>query len=126
MEMEPEEEHEQRSDLKRQVESLRRQLESVRREHNLSDEQFEQFKNKVELDTLLDSERAKEIQKLLESEDRYGAILKILTHINERAVEVAEMLLDVTDDLRADVEALKQQKPFLTRLWSKKPGAKAS
>jgi len=56
----------------------------------------------------------------------FGAILKILTHINERAVEVAEMLLDVTDDLRADVEALKQQKPFLTRFWSKKPGAKAS
>jgi len=34
----------------------------------------------------------------------FGAILKILTHINERAVEVAEMLLDVTDDLRAERE----------------------
>ena len=75
--MEPEEE-EQRRELK--LESLRRKFESVRREHNMSDEQFEQFKNSVEFASLINEERAKKIHELLESEhsrDRNNAILEI-------------------------------------------------
>ena len=138
--MEPEEE-EQRLELK--LESLRRKFESVRREHKMSDEQFEQFKNSVEFASLINEERAKKIHELLESEDsrdRNNAVLEIFGYTDDRAIEVFGKLLPALEDLRVDidalraeiadlrskVEALKQQKPFLTRFWSKKPGAKAS
>jgi len=140
MEMEPEEE-EQRLELK--LESLRRKFESVRREHKMSDEQFEQFKNSVEFASLINEERAKKIHELPESEDsrdRNNAVLEILGYTDDRAIEVFGKLLPALEDLRVDidalraeiadlrskVEALKPQKPFLTRFWSKKPGTKAS
>ena len=139
--MEPEEE-EQRLELK--LESLRRKFESVRREHKMSDEQFEQFKNSVEFASLINEERAKKIHELLESEDsrdRNNAILEIFGYTDDRATEVFGKLLPALEDLRVDIDALraeiadlraevealkKQQKPLLTRFWSKKPGAKAS
>jgi len=133
MEMEPEEE-EQRLELK--LESLRRKFESVRREHKMSDEQFEQFKNSVEFASLINDERAKKIHELLESgdsRDRNNAILEIFGYTDDRAIELFGKLLPALedlraniDDLRAKVEALKQQKPFLARLWSKKSAAKTS
>jgi len=50
---------------------------------------------------------------------------KLLPALEDLRVDI-DNLRDEIDDLRTDVEALKQQKPLLTRFWSKKPGAKAS
>jgi len=81
-------------------------------------------------------QRAKEIHELLESDDsrdRNNAILEIFGYTDDRAIELFGKLLPALedlraniDDLRAKVEALKQQKPFLARLWSKKSAAKTS
>ena len=86
----------------------------------------------------------KKIHELLESEDsrdRNNAILEIFGYTDDRATEVFGKLLPALEDLRVDIDALraeiadlraevealkKQQKPLLTRFWSKKPGAKAS
>ena len=59
---------------------IEKELERIRQEFNLTDDQFNRFREQRSLESLITQERIKEIHQLLESDDpggRHGAIAQI-------------------------------------------------
>lgn len=68
---------------------IEKELERIRQEFNLTDEQFNRFKEQRSLESLLTQERIKEIHQLLESDEpceRHDAIAQIFAWVLDSAL----------------------------------------
>jgi uncharacterized protein YbaP (TraB family) len=68
---------------------IEKELERIRQEFNLTDEQFNRFKEQRSLESLITQERIKEIHQLLESTDpgeRHEAIAQIFAWVLDSAL----------------------------------------
>jgi uncharacterized protein YbaP (TraB family) len=68
---------------------IEKELERIRQEFNLTDEQFNRFREQRSLESLITQERIKEIHQLLESDDpgeRHDAIAQIFAWVLDSAL----------------------------------------